>query len=69
MLNRRSRRNGRGGNISLRRILVEPYFYGLHGNRFNDLFHDNHVQILKVTDTIRWHTNAPKGMWTMVTGD
>jgi len=44
--------------------------YGLHGNRFNYLFHDNHVQILKVTDTIgTGTTNAPKGMWTMVSGD
>ena len=44
--------------------------YGLHGNRFNYLFHDNHVQILKVTDTIgAGTTNAPKGMWTMVSGD
>src|SRR5438046_2522622 len=43
--------------------------YGLHGNRFNYLFHDNHVQILKVTDTIgAGTTNAPKGMWTMVPG-
>ena len=44
--------------------------YGLHGNRFNYLFHDNHVQILKITDTIgTGTTNAPRGMWTMVAGD
>jgi len=44
--------------------------YGLHGNRFNYLFHDNHVQILKLTDTIgTGTTNAPRGMWTMVSGD
>ena len=44
--------------------------YGLHGNRFNYLFLDNHVSILKVTDTIgTGSTNAPKGMWTMVSGD
>jgi len=44
---------------------------GLHGNRFfNDLFHDNHVQILKVTDIIgTGTTNAPRGMWTMFAGD
>jgi len=34
------------------------------------LFHDNHVQILKVADTIgTGTTNAPRGMWTMVAGD
>ena len=44
--------------------------YGLHGNRFNYLFHDNHVQILKVKDTIgTGTTNAPRGMWTMLSGD
>jgi len=44
--------------------------YGLHGSRFNYLFHDNHVQILKVSDTIgTGTTNAPRGMWTMISGD
>jgi prepilin-type N-terminal cleavage/methylation domain-containing protein/prepilin-type processing-associated H-X9-DG protein len=44
--------------------------YGIHAKRFNYLFHDNHVQALKVTDTIgRGTTNAPKGMWTMTAGD
>jgi len=44
--------------------------YGLHGNRFNYLFHDNHVQTLKVTDTVgSGSTNAPRGMWTMLSGD
>ncbi len=43
---------------------------GLHGNRFNYLFLDNHVQILKVVDTIgTGTTNAPRGMWAMVSGE
>jgi prepilin-type processing-associated H-X9-DG protein len=44
--------------------------YGFHGNRFNYLFHDGHVQALKTTDTIGSGTLAnPKGMWTMNSGD
>ena len=44
--------------------------YGLHARRFNYLFHDAHVSILKVTDTVgAGTTNAPKGMWTMTLGD
>jgi prepilin-type N-terminal cleavage/methylation domain-containing protein/prepilin-type processing-associated H-X9-DG protein len=44
--------------------------YGLHGKRFNYLFHDGHVGIHKTTQTVgTGSTNAPKGMWTMVAGD
>jgi prepilin-type processing-associated H-X9-DG protein len=44
--------------------------YGLHSSRFNYLFHDNHVQTLKTSDTIGRGTQAsPLGMWTMTTGD
>lgn len=44
--------------------------YGLHARRFNYLFHDGHVAIHKVTDTVgSGTTNAPKGMWTMIAGD
>lgn len=44
--------------------------YGLHAKRFNYLFHDGHVSIHKVTDTVGGGTtNAPKGMWTMIQGD
>jgi prepilin-type N-terminal cleavage/methylation domain-containing protein/prepilin-type processing-associated H-X9-DG protein len=44
--------------------------YGLHARRFNYLFHDGHVSIHKVTDTVGLGTtNAPKGMWTMIPGD
>ena len=44
--------------------------YGLHARRFNYLFHDGHVSIHKVTETVgRGTTNAPQGMWTMVSGD
>jgi prepilin-type processing-associated H-X9-DG protein len=44
--------------------------YGLHGRRFNYLFHDGHVGIHKITDTVgKGTTNAPLGMWTMTAGD
>jgi prepilin-type processing-associated H-X9-DG protein len=44
--------------------------YGLHGNRFNYLFHDNHVSIMKVADTVGKGTmQRPQGMWTMLRGD
>jgi prepilin-type processing-associated H-X9-DG protein len=44
--------------------------YGLHGYRFNYLFHDGHVSTLKYTDTVGiGTTNAPRGMWTMIAGD
>jgi prepilin-type N-terminal cleavage/methylation domain-containing protein/prepilin-type processing-associated H-X9-DG protein len=44
--------------------------YGLHGRRFNYLFHDGHVAIHRITDTVgTGTTNSPRGMWTMVAGD
>jgi prepilin-type N-terminal cleavage/methylation domain-containing protein/prepilin-type processing-associated H-X9-DG protein len=44
--------------------------YGLHGRRFNYLFHDGHVAIHQITDTVgNGTTNAPLGMWTMTPGD
>ena len=44
--------------------------YGLHSRRFNYLFHDGHVEPLKIEETIGGGTtNAPKGMWTMTPGD
>ncbi len=44
--------------------------YGLHGNRFNYLFHDNHVQPLKIEKTVGTGTlNNPKGGWTVAAGD
>jgi len=44
--------------------------YGLHGRRFNYLFHDGHVSIHKITDTVgTGTTNTPRGMWTMTPGD
>jgi len=44
--------------------------YGLHAKRFNYLFHDGHVSIHKITDTVgTGTTNAPKGMWTMTAAD
>jgi prepilin-type processing-associated H-X9-DG protein len=44
--------------------------YQLHGGRFNYLFHDNHVEALKIEQTVGTGTaNYPKGMWTVTTGD
>ncbi len=44
--------------------------YGLHAKRFNYLFHDGHVSVLKVTDTVGiGTTSSPRGMWTMTRGD
>jgi prepilin-type N-terminal cleavage/methylation domain-containing protein/prepilin-type processing-associated H-X9-DG protein len=44
--------------------------YGIHGGRFNYLFHDNHVQALKIEQTVGAGTlAAPKGMWTVKRGD
>ena len=44
--------------------------YGLHGKRFNYLFHDSHVDTLRIEKTVgTGTTNAPKGMWTLVAGD
>jgi prepilin-type N-terminal cleavage/methylation domain-containing protein/prepilin-type processing-associated H-X9-DG protein len=44
--------------------------YQAHGNRFNYLFYDNHVETLTIEQTIgTGTTNAPKGMWTVATGD
>ena len=44
--------------------------YGLHSKRFNYLFHDGHVETLKMEQTIGKGTlTDPKGMWTIATGD
>ncbi len=44
--------------------------YGLHGKRFNYLFHDGHVQTLKYEQTVgTGTTSAPRGMWTVTGGD
>jgi prepilin-type N-terminal cleavage/methylation domain-containing protein/prepilin-type processing-associated H-X9-DG protein len=44
--------------------------YGLHRQRFNYLFHDGHVSIHRIADTIgSGTTNAPRGMWTVTAGD
>jgi prepilin-type processing-associated H-X9-DG protein len=44
--------------------------YKAHRNRFNYVFHDNHVETLKIEQTIGSGTlTAPKGMWTIVPGD
>jgi prepilin-type N-terminal cleavage/methylation domain-containing protein/prepilin-type processing-associated H-X9-DG protein len=44
--------------------------YKAHGQRFNYLFHDGHVQALKTTETIgRGTLTAPRGMWTVAAGD
>jgi prepilin-type N-terminal cleavage/methylation domain-containing protein/prepilin-type processing-associated H-X9-DG protein len=44
--------------------------YGIHGRRFNYLFHDNHVQALKIEQTVGSGTlGIPKGIWTVTAGD
>jgi prepilin-type N-terminal cleavage/methylation domain-containing protein/prepilin-type processing-associated H-X9-DG protein len=44
--------------------------YKAHGSRFNYLFHDNHVEALKIEQTVGTGTLAnPKGMWTVAAGD
>jgi prepilin-type N-terminal cleavage/methylation domain-containing protein/prepilin-type processing-associated H-X9-DG protein len=44
--------------------------YGIHSKRFNYLFHDNHVEPLRIEQTVGSGTLAnPKGMWTVTKGD
>ena len=44
--------------------------YKQHRSRFNYVFHDNHVETLKIEQTIGKGTlAAPKGMWTVAQGD
>jgi prepilin-type N-terminal cleavage/methylation domain-containing protein/prepilin-type processing-associated H-X9-DG protein len=44
--------------------------YGIHGKRFNYLFHDNHVQALRIEQTVGiGNLNNPLGMWTAKAGD
>jgi prepilin-type N-terminal cleavage/methylation domain-containing protein/prepilin-type processing-associated H-X9-DG protein len=44
--------------------------YKAHRNRFNYLFHDNHVETLQIGQTVGSGTlTAPKGMWTVTPGD
>ena len=44
--------------------------YKAHSNRFNYVFHDNHVESLKIEQTIGSGTlTAPKGMWTITPSD
>ena len=44
--------------------------YQAHRSRFNYLFHDNHVESLRIEQTIGSGTLAmPKGMWTVAAGD
>ena len=44
--------------------------YKAHGSRFNYVFSDNHVEALKVEQTLGTGTlAAPKGMWTVAAGD
>ena len=44
--------------------------YKIHGQRFNYLFHDGHVETLRITSTVgTGTTNAPRGMWTVRAGD
>jgi prepilin-type N-terminal cleavage/methylation domain-containing protein/prepilin-type processing-associated H-X9-DG protein len=76
---------GSGGNTELYQIQLNAppqnatsttsvnqgeYTYKLHGNRFEYVFHDGHVQALRYTDTVGTGTpTVPKGMWTVAPGD
>ena len=44
--------------------------YGLHSQRFNYLFHDGHVGLHKIKETVgRGTVGVPYGMWTLRSGD
>jgi prepilin-type N-terminal cleavage/methylation domain-containing protein/prepilin-type processing-associated H-X9-DG protein len=44
--------------------------YKAHGNRFNYLFYDNHVEALQIEQTVgRGDINTPQGMWTVYPND
>jgi prepilin-type N-terminal cleavage/methylation domain-containing protein/prepilin-type processing-associated H-X9-DG protein len=44
--------------------------YGIHAKRFNYLFHDNHVQALKIEQTVGTGIlSNPRGIWTVNPGD
>ncbi len=44
--------------------------YGIHSRRFNYLFHDNHVQAMRIEDTVGSGTlSNPKGIWTVSPAD
>ena len=44
--------------------------YGIHAKRFNYLFHDGHVEIRKIEQTVGRGTQTdPRGAWTITTGD
>lgn len=46
------------------------FTYKAHNQRFDYLFHDGHVQALRMNETVGLgKTNAPKGMWTVAAGD
>jgi prepilin-type N-terminal cleavage/methylation domain-containing protein len=46
------------------------YVYQAHHNRFNYVFHDNHVETLRIEQTVGTGTLAnPLGMWTVTAGD
>jgi prepilin-type N-terminal cleavage/methylation domain-containing protein/prepilin-type processing-associated H-X9-DG protein len=56
--------------IAMQGINQGALLYKAHRSRFNYLFHDNHVEGLKVGQTVGSGTViAPKGMWTVAAGD
>jgi prepilin-type processing-associated H-X9-DG protein len=51
-------------------VNLGKFLYQNHGQRFNYLFHDGHVETLTTNATIGTGTlQAPKGMWTVMVGD
>ena len=64
------------GNGELYQIAPnDPYnqgaqLYKQHGKRFNYLFHDGHVELLGIEQTVGTGTvTTPRGMWTIASGD
>jgi prepilin-type N-terminal cleavage/methylation domain-containing protein/prepilin-type processing-associated H-X9-DG protein len=58
------------GDVTSGKVGDNGAAYTLHGGRFNYLFHDNHVEALRIEQTIGTGTiYNPKGMWTVTQGD
>jgi prepilin-type N-terminal cleavage/methylation domain-containing protein/prepilin-type processing-associated H-X9-DG protein len=52
-------------------VSMGKFLYKAHGNRFNYLFHDGHVESLSTNATIgtKGTLSSPQGMWTITPGD
>ena len=52
-------------------VCMGKFLYKAHGNRFNYLFHDGHVESLSTNATFgtKGTVSSPQGMWTITPGD